>query len=148
MNWNEELLLAPRLLLAAGLGAFIGFERESRGNEAGVRTHAVVALGASLFGLIAVHLFSPTDTRIISNIVTGVGFLGAGMIIKEENKVRGLTTAATVWTTAAVGLAVSLDMYIIAFSAVLIMYLILKLKDFSWWKKIIKRDNKLTHENK
>ena len=137
----------PRLLLASGLGAFIGFERERHGNDAGVRTHAVVALGSCLFGLISVHLFSPVDTRIIANIVTGVGFLGAGMIIKEENKVRGLTTAATVWSIAAVGLSVSLDMYIIAIASVLIMYILLKLKDFNWWKKILNRNNKTKHIN-
>lgn len=147
MSWNEELLLVPRLLFASGLGAFIGFERERQGNDAGVRTHAVVALGSCLLGLISVHLFSPVDTRIIANIVTGVGFLGAGMIIKEENKVRGLTTAATVWSIAAVGLAVSLDMYIIAIASVLIMYLWLKLKDLTWWKKIINRSDKTVHQN-
>ena len=141
MNWNEEIMLVPRLMIATGLGALIGLERQRRGNTAGIRTHAMVALGACLFGLIAVHLFSPTDTRIISNIVTGVGFLGAGMIIKEENKVLGLTTAASIWSIAAVGLAVSLDMYIIAASATLLMYLLLKMKYFKWWNKINNTNN-------
>ncbi|MDZ4071058.1 MAG: MgtC/SapB family protein [Sediminibacterium sp.] len=141
MNWSEEIMLVPRLIVATGLGAFIGFERQRRGNTAGIRTHAMVALASCLFGLISVHLFSPADTRIISNIVTGVGFLGAGMIIKEENKVLGLTTAASVWSIAAVGLAVSLDMYIIAISATLLMYLVLKLKYFKWWDKISTKNN-------
>lgn len=141
MNWNEEILLVPRLMIATALGAFIGLERQHRGNAAGIRTYAMVALGSCMFGLIAVHLFSPTDTRIISNIVTGVGFLCAGMIIKDENKVRGLTTAASVWSIAAVGLAVSLDMYIIAVSSTLVMYLLLKLKYFKWWNKISNPNN-------
>jgi putative Mg2+ transporter-C (MgtC) family protein len=108
-----EILL--RLSVAAGLGAAIGIERELRDREAGVRTHLLVALGAALFTIVSAYGFSDfltdgalvqTDpTRIAAQIVTGVGFLGAGAIIREGISVRGLTTAGSLWVVAAIGMA-------------------------------------------
>ena len=113
LNWDEALL---RLSLAAVLGGMIGFERELREREAGLRTHLLVSLGSALFTIVSAYGFRDfltsgavvvrTDpTRIAAQIVTGIGFLGAGAIIRQGFSVRGLTTAATLWVVAAVGLA-------------------------------------------
>jgi putative Mg2+ transporter-C (MgtC) family protein len=114
--------LALRIGLAAGLGAAIGLERELREREAGLRTHLLVSLGAALFTLVSAYgwsdwrfstpegiVFDPT--RIAAQIVTGVGFLGAGAIIRQGLTVRGLTTAATLWAVAAIGMAAGAGYY-------------------------------------
>jgi putative Mg2+ transporter-C (MgtC) family protein len=113
LDWWEVLL---RLALAAALGAAIGLERELREREAGLRTHLLVSLGSALFTIVSAYGFhsfltSGTSvvradpTRIAAQIVTGIGFLGAGAIIRQGLSVRGLTTAATLWVVAAIGLA-------------------------------------------
>ncbi len=119
---GEALL---RLLLAAGLGGVIGLEREFRDHEAGFRTHLIVSLGACVFTLVSAYawtdwtfstqagvVFDPT--RIAAQIVTGIGFLGAGAIIVRGISVRGLTTAATLWVCAAIGMAVGTGYYEVA----------------------------------
>ncbi len=112
-----------RLLTATFLGAVIGFEREYHAKEAGIRTHLLVALGACLFMIISVYGFdfmldrdhvSFDPSRIASQVVTGIGFIGAGTIILQKQMVRGLTTAAGLWVTAAIGLACGNGMFIIA----------------------------------
>lgn len=102
--------IAP-LLLAAALGAVVGVERELHGRPAGLRTHILLSLGAALFGLLSRGITAPNvdPTRIAAQVVTGIGFIGAGTIIHLGGTVRGLTTAASIWTTAAIGLAVGLD---------------------------------------
>ena len=104
--------IVVRLLLAAALGAVLGYERERRGKAAGLRTHMLVAIGAALFVLVPQQAgMAVADmSRVIQGIVTGVGFLGAGAIIKHapEHSVQGLTTAAGVWMTAAIGIACGL----------------------------------------
>jgi putative Mg2+ transporter-C (MgtC) family protein len=100
-----------RLLVAALLGGLLGLQREHQGKEAGVRTHMLVALGAALFVLVPLHAGSdPADlSRVIQGVVAGVGFLCAGTILKTgDDQVRGLTTAAGIWLTAAIGIAVGL----------------------------------------
>lgn len=121
---NGEVVL--RIALAAVLGGVVGFERELNDQPAGLRTHISVALGAVLFGLISTHGFdryvSPrndTDyqidvTRVASQVVVGIGFLGAGAILKEGPTIRGLTTAASLWVTAAIGLAAGIGNYFAA----------------------------------
>jgi len=112
------------LVLSALLGAFIGSERELKNKPAGIRTHALVSLGACLFTLVSLG-FGVTGTnvdpsRVAAGIVTGIGFLGAGAIFRSEDRVAGLTTAADLWVIAAVGLAVGLGYYLSAvFSAIL-----------------------------
>jgi putative Mg2+ transporter-C (MgtC) family protein len=111
--------LAGRLAVAAGLGAAVGLERELRDREAGVRTHLAVALGSALFTVVSAYgfqefveagsLFDPT--RIAAQIVTGIGFLGAGAIIRSGLSVRGLTTAASLWIVAAIGMAAGAGYY-------------------------------------
>ncbi|QEL17193.1 MgtC/SapB family protein [Limnoglobus roseus] len=111
-NVGELVRLTLRMILAAVLGGLLGFERQQKGKEAGVRTHMLVALGAALFVLIPKQSgLSDADlTRVLQGLVAGVGFLGAGTIIKGENgeDVKGLTTAAGIWLTAAIGVAAGL----------------------------------------
>jgi len=111
LNWDEALL---RLALAGALGGLIGLERELRDREAGLRTNLLVSLGAALFTIVGAYGFASirTDpTRIAAQIVTGIGFLGAGAIIRQGSSIRGLTTAATLWVVAAVGLAAGAGYY-------------------------------------
>lgn len=119
LNWDELLL---RLALAAVLGGMIGVERELREREAGLRTHLLVSLGSALFTIVGAYGFHAfldsgqsvvraDPTRIAAQIVTGIGFLGAGAIIRQGLSVRGLTTAATLWVVAAVGLAAGAGYY-------------------------------------
>jgi putative Mg2+ transporter-C (MgtC) family protein len=104
--------ILTRLLLAAMLGGVLGYERERRGKSAGIRTHMLVAIGAALFVLVPQQagMVIADQSRVIQGIVTGIGFLGAGAIIKHrsEEDVKGLTTAAGVWLTGAIGIACGL----------------------------------------
>jgi putative Mg2+ transporter-C (MgtC) family protein len=98
--------LIQRLLLAAAIGGLIGAERELRRKSAGFRTNILIALGAAIFTIASVTLSPDGDpTRIAAQIVTGIGFLGAGAIMRNQDGVQGLTTAATVWVNAALGVA-------------------------------------------
>jgi putative Mg2+ transporter-C (MgtC) family protein len=99
--------LVPRLLLAAGLGAALGLEREYRKKPAGLRTNILIALGSALFTMLSTSMGAQGGTadRITAQIVTGVGFLGAGAILRSGATVHGLTTAATIWVNAAIGVA-------------------------------------------
>jgi putative Mg2+ transporter-C (MgtC) family protein len=121
-----------RLLIAAGLGGAIGLERELRDHEAGFRTHLIVSLGACVFTLVSAYawtdwtfstasgvVFDPT--RIAAQIVTGIGFLGAGAIIVRGISVRGLTTAATLWVVAAIGMAAGTGYYVVAVGAAVLV---------------------------
>ncbi|MFL5951108.1 MAG: MgtC/SapB family protein [Gaiellaceae bacterium] len=111
LSWSEALL---RIALAGVLGGAIGLERELREREAGLRTHLLVSVGAALFTITGAYGFDSvrTDpTRIAAQIVTGIGFLGAGAIIRQGFSVRGLTTAATLWVVAALGLACGAGYY-------------------------------------
>jgi len=125
----SEWEMAMRVVLAVALGAAIGIDREIDAQPAGFRTHVLVCLGAAVFGLISVHAFDPfvTErartnvnvdvTRVASNVVVGIGFLGGGAILKYGATVRGLTTAASMWVTAAIGLAVGVGYYWAAIAA-------------------------------
>ena len=107
--------LVGRLILAAALGFFIGLERELRGQAAGERTHALVCLGAAAFALISARAFPGGDTaRVAAGVVTGIGFLGAGMILKREGeRIEGLTTAAGIWAVGSIGVAIGAGMYLL-----------------------------------
>lgn len=119
-----------RLAVAAAFGMVIGVERELGAQAAGLRTHMLVAIGACLFTLVSAYGFqgldgaSETDpSRLAAQIVTGIGFLGAGAILREGQAVRGLTTAASLWVVAAVGIAVGVGMYFASGAAVTITVL-------------------------
>ena len=106
---SQVTRVCVRLLVAVVLGGMLGYERESNGNSAGFRTHMLVALGAALFVLVPLEAgITPGElSRVIQGVITGIGFLGAGAIIKlsKEREIKGLTTAASVWLTAAIGVA-------------------------------------------
>lgn len=115
-------------LLALGLGAAIGLEREARGHEAGLRTNALVCCGAAIFGQISNEL---GDTRVAANIVQGIGFLGAGLVIQRGHVVRGVTSAATIWVMAAVGLLVANELWLTAILATAVVVVVLELAPLS-----------------
>lgn len=112
----EELKMLIDLGLSALLGFIIGFERKLRSKEAGIRTHTIVSVGACLMMLISLYAFGDNSdaSRVAAQIVSGISFLGAGIIVYRKHEVKGLTTAAGVWATAAVGMACGARMYILA----------------------------------
>jgi len=115
MPIETEMVL--RLLLAAALGAIIGYQRERAGKPAGLRTHVLICVGAALFTITSLYGFGAAadPARIAAGIVAGIGFLGAGAIIRrDEGLVAGLTTAATIWAVASIGLAVGVGLYLIS----------------------------------
>ncbi|HEY4391141.1 MAG TPA: MgtC/SapB family protein [Paenibacillus sp.] len=128
MNMDFELLL--RVLIAGICGVVIGYERKNRMKEAGVRTHFVVSVGAALMIIVSKYGFqdqigwsnlSLDPSRVAAGVVSGVGFLGAGMIFMQKNTVRGLTTAAGIWATAGIGMAVGAGMYFIGIGVMIII---------------------------
>ena len=149
-----------RLAVASGLGAAVGFERELRDREAGIRTHLLVSLGAALFTIVSAYGFHSFLThggsvvradpaRIAAQIVVGIGFLGAGAIIREGLSVRGLTTAATLWVVAAIGLASGAGYYgpAVATTALTIFALWpLRLISYQMIERIKPEENRLTVE--
>ena len=117
LSWQWELLV--RILIACILGILIGFERRNRNKIAGVRTHAVVAFGAALMMIVSKYGFLDINNfdgaRIAAQIVSGIGFLGAGIIVvRNNNSVSGLTTAAGLWATAGIGMSIGAGQYFIA----------------------------------
>ncbi|MBE5746669.1 MAG: MgtC/SapB family protein [Clostridiales bacterium] len=123
LPYREELRILLDLLLSVVLGFAIGFERKIRSKEAGIRTHTIVCMGSALMMIVSKYAFgNNADTaRVAAQIVTGIGFLGAGIIVYKRHEVRGLTTAAGVWATAGVGMACGGRLYIIAIGATLLM---------------------------
>ena len=126
---NPEIEIVLRLLLAALLGAIIGFQRERAKKPAGLRTHILISLGSALFTIVSVYGFPGTAdvSRVAAGVVTGIGFIGAGVIFRGMggDHVVGLTTAASVWVVAAVGLAAGAGMYIVATATAVLALLVL-----------------------
>lgn len=118
-----QLWFLVDIAIAAFLGFLIGLERKKRFKEAGIRTHTLVCVGAALMTVISIFAFGPEADagRVAAQIVSGVGFLGAGIIIYRKQEIKGLTTAAGVWATAGIGMACGSRLYIIAIGATLIM---------------------------
>ena len=116
-----------RLALAAALGGAIGLEREYRHKPAGLRTNMLIALGSALFSILSVELGAAAGSpdRIAAQVVTGIGFLGAGAILRSGENVHGLTTAATIWVNAAIGMAAGLGSYAVAVVAAAITLVVL-----------------------
>ena len=115
---NPDLTMSLRILLAAALGGAIGYQRERAGKAAGLRTNMLICVGSALFTVVSIYGFTgPADpSRVAAGIVAGVGFIGAGSIIlrREEGYIAGLTTAATIWAAAGVGVAAGAGLYIAA----------------------------------
>ncbi len=142
IGWQEEVL---RIVLGALLGGLVGLEREIRGQSAGLRTHTLVAMGATLITLVSIYGFSGLSaspgenlthdpSRVAAQIVVGIGFLGAGAIMRHGTSVKGLTTAASLWVVAALGLAVGAGYYIGAVTTSVLLLLILRgLKSSEDW---------------
>ena len=129
MDAVDQLEILGRLIMAAGLGGLIGLERELRGYPAGIRTMALITMGAMLFTDISQLLGG--DDRIAAGIVTGIGFLGAGVIFREGYTVRGITTAATIWAAAAIGMAIGRELYLVAGLGTLIIFVVLEARPFT-----------------
>ena len=121
-----EMEIITKMIVAAVLGLAVGLEREWHNKPAGIRTHALVCVGAAIFTIVSIY-FTGTDdpSRIASGIVTGIGFLGAGMIFHSRDIVRGLTTAAELWCLAGIGIAVGIGLYMMAFAGTVIVLTIL-----------------------
>ncbi len=126
MALELQLKLVLELILATVLSMIIGLDRERRHHSAGLRTHMMVGVGACLFTSLSFYAFPGGDpSRVASTVVTGVGFLGAGTIIQRKHSVHDLTTAASIWSTAAVGMAVGTGNWFLAICAVLLIWTIL-----------------------
>ena len=140
---NHEIII--KLLLAVIVGGFTGYEREKSNQFAGFRTHILVSIGACITSIIALDLFNQYSgtsnmdpARLPSQVLSGIGFLGAGAILKNSNGIRGLTTAAGIWTTACIGIAIGYGQYVLGISAwLLVMATLYILKNFD--KVISKR---------
>jgi len=126
------LEITLRMFLALGLGFAIGFERKMRFKEAGIRTHTIVCVGACLYMIISKYGFDGADTaRVAAQIVSGIGFIGAGMIFYHKEVVHGLTTAAGIWATAAIGMAAGAGLYwvsVIASAIIILVQCVMHLK--------------------
>lgn len=117
-----------RLIVAAILGAVVGLERQLTRKPVGLRTYMLVSLGAALFTVISTLEFQGDSARIAGGIVTGIGFLGAGSIIATRGQVHGVTTAASLWAVAGIGLAAGSGNHLLAIVAAILVFLILRLK--------------------
>ncbi|HBI44497.1 MAG TPA: magnesium transporter MgtC [Planctomycetales bacterium] len=141
LDGQAFLRISIRLAASIILGGAIGWERQIEGKSAGVRTHMMVSLGAALFALTSLELNADTKelTKVIQGVAAGVGFLGAGAIIKvsSENEPKGLTTAAGIWLTAAIGLAVGVGLVWPAFIGVVMAWLVLGYFHVveRWWRR-------------
>jgi len=123
-----EIDLIVKLLITLVCGGIIGFEREKTYKPAGLRTHMLVSLGSTLFTMLSMNAFMGSDpSRIASSIIVGIGFIGAGTILKTKGRIMGLTTAASLWVTASIGMAIGAEFYLTAIAVTIIAYLILKL---------------------
>lgn len=135
-----EIELLVRLVLALVLGALVGWERELQQMPAGFRTHALVSLGSGVFTVISGYAFSGASadpTRIAAQIVSGIGFLGGGAILRHGGSVRGLTTAASLWAVAAIGMAAGAGLFIVAVGGTLLVIVTLEL--FQRLERFLKR---------
>ena len=125
----QDLGFAVRLLLAFALSGVLGFERERVDKPAGLRTHILVSLGSCLFTILSLTAFPGSDpARVAAYVVAGIGFIGAGTILQTRERVVGITTAASLWVTASIGMAAGAGFYLLAIIATAIAYLTLRLK--------------------
>lgn len=142
MDWNQEALMALRVLAAVAFGGFVGWEREWHGREAGIRTYGAVSLGACVFALLSTHVTTGNNPHVIAaGVVTGIGFLGAGVILRDQGNVVGLTTAATLWATAAIGLAAGYGMYTLAALVSVIVFGLLAAHHLPGWNRLKRGDS-------
>jgi len=132
LSFQTQIDLAVRLTVGLVLGAAIGFERELHRQPAGFRTHSLVSLGAALFTVVSAYGFTGDavdPTRIAAQIVSGIGFIGAGTILQHRGHIRGLTTAASLWSVAAIGTAAGAGLYVVAAVGTVLILVILSILD-------------------
>lgn len=132
LSVQTQIDLVLRLTAGVVLGAIIGFEREFHRQPAGFRTHSLVSLGAALFTVVGAFGFSgdlADPTRVAAQIVSGIGFIGAGTILQHRGHIRGLTTAASLWSVAAIGTAAGAGLYVVAGVGTLLILVVLSLLD-------------------
>jgi len=126
---ESEMII--KILLTILLSSIIGLEREIRKKPAGLRTHIIIGLTACLYTIVSIDYFPQDNARIIANILTGMGFIGAGTIISFGNKIVGITTAATLWFITSIGVLVGLGFYLLAtISTILVLFILLVFKEF------------------
>lgn len=127
----QELIFCGQILVAVLLGGVLGWQRVRSGKSAGPRTYALVTAGSALFTILGHYGFGgiSAGSNVAAQVVTGIGFLGAGLIFHRETHVDGLTTAAGLWMAAAIGMAVGLTYYILAIGATLLMFFVLMMSD-------------------
>lgn len=129
MTVSEQLITVFQLCLALALAGVIGYEREKYSKPAGLRTHMILAIGCTTLTVLSFGIDQPTDnSRIAAAIITGIGFIGAGTVLQIRDRIVGLTTAASIWLTASISLAVGTGNYIIAVAGTLLGYLVLESK--------------------
>ncbi len=124
---DPNVVFMFNLGLSLLVGLAIGIERESRGKDAGISTHSLVIMGSMLFTFLSMQVDPESTSRIAAQVVTGIGFLGAGLILKEGTSVRNLTTAASLWFAAAIGMAIGFQFYIAAILSTLVALLALRI---------------------
>ena len=127
---TDWVLLLTKIILATALGYLIGLERELHGKMVGTRTVSLIAIGGALYVLMSPSIFGGDNSRIIAQVVSGIGFLGAGVIIFQKNVIRGVTTAAGLWMVAAIGLAAGAGMYPVSIAATLMTVICLEAMHF------------------
>ena len=131
--WEQIL----KLVISVVIGGLVGIEREAYHKPAGVRTHMLVCLGAALFTIVSMVAFPEGDfIRIAAGIVTGIGFLGAGTIFRAKDTIKGLTTAASLWAVAGIGLSIGAGLYIITVAAAILIVIILQLERIKLFKRL------------
>lgn len=126
-----EIEIIVKLVVAAGLGLVLGFEREMHKRPAGLRTHSLICMGAALFTVLSMSIVGENvdASRIAAGVVTGIGFIGGGMIFKSDDRVIGLTTAAELWVVGAIGVAVGVGYYFAAaVTAAIVLFILVPLK--------------------
>lgn len=147
-GWMNHLYMAIQVIISFFAGGIIGWEREHRGAQAGIRTFGCIAMGACVFGIISRNIPFPADpSRIASQVAIGVGFIGAGVIFRVGDQVGGLTTAATLWCTSAIGLAIAFGMYTISFITTFIVFIFLRMPRTKIWRIISAKNSHRRHKD-
>ncbi len=139
ISWQIQLFYVAHLAFAFLLGAVIGWEREHAGKEAGIRTFGCISMGSAAFSILSPLLGFADNSRIAAQIVLGIGFLGSGLFVRTGDKPSGLTTAASLWVSAAVGMAVGFSLYFLATGLAAITAMSLYLPSVRAWKRVSKK---------
>ena len=131
-----EIEIFLRLVFAVIIGGLVGLEREVVHKPAGIRTHMLVCLGSALFVLATLETLPEESAKIIAGVATGIGFLGAGTIFRSKSAVHGLTTAASIWVVAALGLAIGVGLYLMSLITAILTLLVLNLNRIEFFRKL------------